>query len=99
MWAVLIMGTSLAPSPIDRVILLSFVLTMRTTSAFWIGSNRQHTTASQYWAMLASWASFYYFPMMGVRSCPSISKPLGIFLSVRSEAFLASLYKESAILF
>jgi len=45
MWAVLIIGTSFAPSPIAKVILLSFYLTKATTYAFCKGNNLQHTTA------------------------------------------------------
>ena len=46
-WASFIMETSLAPSPIARVIAdLSSFLIIRTTSAFWPGLSLQHTTAS-----------------------------------------------------
>jgi hypothetical protein len=38
----------------ERVIFFKWVLTIRTTSAFWLGSKRQQTTASQYLARFAS---------------------------------------------
>lgn len=45
MCAVLIIGTSLAPSPMASVIFPRYYLTKETTSAFWMGSNLQQTTA------------------------------------------------------
>ena len=38
------MGTSLAPSPIDRVIHFPFLLARATTSAFCLGDTLQQTT-------------------------------------------------------
>ena len=38
------MGTSLAPSPIDRVIQEPLLLAMATTSAFYLGETLQHRT-------------------------------------------------------
>lgn len=38
------MGTSLAPSPIDKVVALMPFFTRRTTRAFWSGDTRQQMT-------------------------------------------------------
>ena len=81
------MGTSLAPSPIDSVILFSLVLTILTTSAFWMGNSLQHTTAWQYFARLANSISFYSLPIMGVKSSPSINKPFDLGLSPSESSF------------
>ena len=75
MCAVFIIGTSLAPSPIANVILFNCLRTSLTTSAFWLGNNLQHTTASQFLAMLASSIDAAYDLRMGVKSLPSISNP------------------------
>lgn len=44
MWASIIIGTSLAPSPIERVIHFLLFLARPTTSAFYFGETLQHTT-------------------------------------------------------
>ena len=43
----LIMDTSLAPSPIAKVTAFLYFLTSSTTWAFWIGVTRQHITAKK----------------------------------------------------
>ena len=45
MWAVLIMETSLAPSPIESVTACLYFLTKSTTMAFWRGVTLQQITA------------------------------------------------------
>ena len=47
--AVWIIETSLAPSPMARVMTFKFSFTERTTDAFWRGVALQHRTELQYW--------------------------------------------------
>lgn len=48
MWAACIIGTSLAPSPIDNTNLFKLFFAKFTTSALFLGVIRQHTAAAQF---------------------------------------------------
>ena len=70
--AVFIIGTSFAPSPIAKVILLRYSRTSLTTYAFWIGSNLQQTTALHFQDSNASYLLQVSYLSICPRSVPSI---------------------------
>lgn len=72
MWAYTIIGTSFAPSPIDRVIQDPFPLASPTTSAFYLGDTRQHKTEAAWRQNLKNYCAISLFSKTYVRVFPSI---------------------------
>lgn len=84
MWASYIMLTSLAPSPIARVILLKESLISFTTCAFYLGVTLQQTTESQFLAILTNSLLIYAFSIINANVAPSTTKDFFRFSFIHS---------------